>query len=350
MPYVVILAGGGGERLWPKSRKNYPKQCISLNEGATLIQQTYARALRIVDKSKILLSTRKDLLPIIKKQIPEVEILAEPVARDSAAGMGYVCVNLIHKGVDEPTVFMGADYHIGDVERFIEVIRTATKLAEKGKIVTIGIKPRRVETRFGYINLGEMIPDTDVPAFEVQSFTEKPNAILAKEYIAHGYLWNSGMFVVKPSVLYENFKKFMPRLYEALEKIRESDFDPKKAYDLFLPLEKISIDYGVMEQTTNLVVVKGDFDWDDIGTWDSLERILEPDEDGNIVKGTFLGIESGNCVVFSKKPVITLGVEDLVIIESTDCIFVCPKEKARNIKKVTSTLASHPELKRLLKF
>ncbi|MHA1974065.1 MAG: mannose-1-phosphate guanylyltransferase [Candidatus Hodarchaeales archaeon] len=350
MTYVVILAGGGGERLWPKSRKNYPKQCISLNEGKTLVQQTYNRALRIVDKSKILLSTRKDLLPIIKKQLPEVEILAEPVARDSAAGMGYVCAHLIQMGIDEPTVFMGADYHIGDVERFVDVIKTATELAKKDKIVTIGIKPRRVETRFGYIDLGEMIPDTDVPAYEVQSFTEKPNETLAKEYIAHGYLWNSGMFVVKPSILYDNFRRFMPRLYEALESIRKANFDAKTAYDLFLPLEKISIDYGIMEQTTNLTVVKGDFEWDDIGTWDSLERILEPDENGNIVKGTFLGIESENCVVFSKKPVVTLGVEDLVIIESTDCIFVCPKEKARNIKKVTSTLASHSELKRLLKF
>jgi mannose-1-phosphate guanylyltransferase len=350
LTFVVILAGGGGERLWPKSRKNLPKQCITLEGNQSLIQRTYEIATQLVGEKNVLVSTQKNLTSIIKKQLPSVNMVVEPLGRDSAAGMGYACAWLLSKKIDEPTIFMGADYFIPDINHFKEIISSAVEFADKGKISTIGIKPNRVETRFGYINPGKIVSQEAIHVFEVKSFTEKPNEDLAKEYIAHGYLWNSGMFVVKPSILFRNFKLYMPNLYQALEKIREAHFNEEEAYNEFLQLQKISIDYGVMEKTTDLVVIRGDFIWDDIGTWDSLDRIFESDSERNIIHGDFLGIDVHDSVIFGEKPIVAFGVSNLVVIETEDCVFVCQKEKAREIKKVTSELEKHPTLNKLLKF
>lgn len=350
MTIIVILAGGGGERLWPKSRKNLPKQFISLDGKQSLLQQTYKMANQIVDEKNILVSTQKELAPIIKKQIPQAYMVVEPLGRDSAAGMGYVCAHLLYNNKDEVTVFMGADYHIPDIDRFKEVLTIAIQLAEEGKIATIGIKPSRIETRFGYISLGKKIIQTSVEAYDVDSFKEKPDEILAQEYIDRGYLWNSGMFIVKPSVLYQKIGEHMPPLFQALEKIKETRFDEKDAYNAFFSLSKISIDYGVIEKTSDLVVVRGDFYWDDIGTWDSLDRILEPDSDGNIIQGDFLGINVQNSVIFGEKPIVGLGISDLVVINTEDCVFVCHKNRARDVKKIIERLEEHPQLGQLLVF
>ena len=350
MVQVAILAGGGGERLWPKSRKNLPKQCITLNGKESLIQTTYNRALEITSKENILVSTFADLQPIIKKQLPEANILAEPIGRDSAAGMAYICGYLIHRGIDEPTIFMGADYFIPDTTRFLEVIKIAVNLAQKGKISLIGIKPTRVETRFGYIELDELIEKTPIEAYKVKKFTEKPDEPLAKRYIKRGYLWNSGMFIAKPSIILKNIKEFMPILYKSIQMIMKSNYDHEIAYNEFLPLPKVSIDYGIIEKTSDLVVVKGEFLWDDIGTWDSITRILPHDSDCNIIKGDFLGLETQNSIIFGDKPVITFGVSDMVIINMEDCVFVCAKDRADEIKAIITELADHDSLKELLYF
>lgn len=348
--YVVIIAGGGGERLWPLSRKNRPKQCISLDGRQTLIQRSYQIAEEIVGANNVFISTRQDLVPIITQQLPEIQLIVEPLARDSAAAIGYACARLLHTNRNETTVFMGADYHIPDIAHFKDVLATAGEFAQKDKIVTIGIKPTRVETRFGYINPGPLLSSGAIHVFNVKGFTEKPDELLAREYIAHGYLWNSGMFIVKPQVLYRNIQRYMPDLHNALEHIQATNFDAKEAEQSFAPLPKVSIDYGVMEKTDDLMVVRGDFLWDDIGTWDSLDRIILPDHSGNIVKGQFMGINVKNSVIFGKKPIVAFGVSDLVIIETDDCIFVCHKEKAREIKVVCEALENHSQLSTLLKY
>ncbi|NHJ03073.1 MAG: mannose-1-phosphate guanylyltransferase [Candidatus Heimdallarchaeota archaeon] len=350
MVHVAILAGGGGERLWPKSRKNLPKQCIALNGKKSLIQVSYERALKITGQKNILVSTFKDLESIIRNQLPDANIIAEPLGRDSAAGMAYVCGYLNYKGIDEPTVFMGADYFIPDTSFFLEVIKSAIELALKGKITLIGIKPTRIETRFGYIELGEEILGTHVAAYKVKKFTEKPDEPLAKQYIKRGYLWNSGMFIAKPSVILTNIKKYMPILFKSITKIIDSKYDQQVAFNEFGPLPKISIDYGVMEKTSDLAVVKGEFLWDDIGTWSSLDRILPRDPDGNIVQGEFLGLETQNSIIFGEKPVVTFGVSDMVIVNMNDCVFVCSKDRAEEIKALITELGDHRTLKKLLLF
>ncbi|MHA2093842.1 MAG: mannose-1-phosphate guanylyltransferase [Candidatus Hodarchaeales archaeon] len=350
MVIVVILAGGGGERLWPKSRKNRPKQCISLDRGTSLIQQTYHNASQIVDSEKILISTRGSLKQPIQEQLPNVKLIVEPLGRDSAAGIGYACSHLLDENQDEVTIFMGADYFIPDLTKFKRVITEAITLAEKNNIVTIGIKPRRAETRFGYIEPGKKLHNPSIDAFEVKSFKEKPSSTTAQEYIQRGYFWNSGMFIVKPSFLYNNFKKFMPSLYEGLEKIRKENFDPEVAKEVFELFPNISIDYGIMEKTSDLIVVEGDFEWDDIGTWDSLDRIMKRDAAGNIIQAEFFGIEVENSIIFGEKPVIGLGIRDLVVIDTPDCVFICTKEKAADIKKITTELEKHPSLHKLLEY
>ena len=347
---VVILAGGGGERLWPKSRKNKPKQCISLDKERSLIQQTYDNIKQFEDVNNILISTRQSLEKLIREQLPEVQLIVEPLGRDSAAGIGYACAYLLQANQDEVTVFMGADYYIPDLKRFNDVLTAAITFAEKNKIATIGIKPNRIETRFGYIAPKTQIFGTDIEAYEVKEFKEKPNRSQAEEYIQQGFMWNSGMFIVKPSVLYQNFEKYMPALHQALEKIRKTDFDPKVAYDVFEPLGKISIDYGVIEKTSDLVVVRGTFDWDDIGTWDSLDRIMEKDSNGNIINAEFLGVDVKDSIFFGEKPIIGLGLENIVVIDTDDCVFVCSKNKSPEIKTIIEKLEQHPNLSRLLKF
>lgn len=348
--FIVILAGGGGERLWPKSRENWPKQFISLNGNQSLIQRTFEIATQIVGIDNIIISTRKELAPLIQEQLPNVRMAIEPLGRDSAAGMGYVCAQLLYENKDEVTLFMGADYYIPDVIRFKEVLAVAIQFAEKGKISTIGIKPRQIETRFGYINPGKMIEEISVPVYEVKSFKEKPDEKNAQKYIERGYLWNSGMFIVKPSFLYQKIRQHMPALYQALERIIITKFDEKQAYDAFLPLSNVSIDYGIMEKTSDLVVVMGDFYWDDIGTWDSLDRILDTDSKGNIIQGDFLGIDVKNSVIFGEKPIVIFGISNIVVIDTEDCVFICHREKARDIKRVIKKLSKHPQLKRLLEF
>ena len=350
MVHVVILAGGGGERLWPKSRKNKPKQCISLERGNSLIQQTYHNASQIVDSEKIYISTRSSLKQLIQDQLPNVKLIVEPLGRDSAAGIGYACSRLLNDEQDEVTIFMGADYFIPDLEKFNHVITEAVKLAEQNNIVTIGIKPRRAETRFGYIEPGNKLDTSSINAYQVNSFAEKPSHSTAQDYIRKGYLWNSGMIIVKPSFLYHNFKKLMPSLYMGLEKISKENFDPQVAKNVFEELPKISIDYGILEKSNDLVVVEGDFEWDDIGTWDSLDRIIERDEAGNIIQAEFMGIEVENSIIYGEKPVIGLGFRNLVIIDTPDCVFICTKDKASDIKKITTMLEKHPSLHKLLEF
>ncbi|PWI48916.1 mannose-1-phosphate guanylyltransferase [Candidatus Heimdallarchaeota archaeon B3_Heim] len=350
MVNIVILAGGGGERLWPKSRKNKPKQCISLDRGVSLIQQTYHNACKIVDSKKIHISTRDSLKQLIREQLPDVNLIVEPLGRDSAAGIGYACSHLLNDDQNDVTIFMGADYFIPDLTKFKLAINPAVKLAEQNKIALIGIKPRRAETRFGYIEPGNRLTATTENTFEVNSFKEKPTSSTAREYIRLGYLWNSGMFIVKPSFLYLSYKKFMPTLYEGLETIRKENFDPQVAKKVFEPLSKVSIDYGIMEKSSDLVVVKGDFEWDDIGTWDSLDRIMDRDNEGNIIQSDFLGVDVKNSIIFGEKPIVGLGIEDLVIIDTNDCIFVCKKGRAHEIKKIITKLEEHPTMNKLLNY
>lgn len=348
--YIVIIAGGGGERLWPLSRKNRPKQCISLDGRQTLIQRSYQIAEEIVGANNVFISTRQDIVPIISQQLPGAQLIVEPLARDSAAAIGYACIRLLHRNRNETTVFMGADYHIPDIAHFKDVLVTAGEFAQNDKIVTIGIKPTRVETRFGYINPGPLLSSGAIHVFNVKGFTEKPDELLAREYIAHGYLWNSGMFIVKPQVLYHNIQRYMPPLYTALEHIQATNFDDEEATQIFAQLSKISIDYGVIEKTDDLVVVRGDFVWDDIGTWDSLDRIMMPDPRGNIVNGQFMGIDVKNSIIFGEKPIVVFGVSDVVVIETNDCVFVCHKDKAHEIKVVTKALENHAHLHTLLNY
>ncbi len=218
-------------------------------------------------------------------------------------------------------------------------------MAKEDKIVLIGIKPTFPHTGFGYIHQGNIIKDNEIKIYDIAEFKEKPDLKTAKEFLESGdYLWNSGMFISKPRIMLEAMQKHMPGLYAALMKIKQSDFDKKVLEEEFEKLESISIDYGIMEKSSDLAVLRGEFPWDDIGDWKAMDRIHKKDADGNIIIGDHEG-DAKNCIIIANNISIkTQNVENIIIIDTKDCLFICDKERCQEVKDIVEQLEKDPEL------
>ncbi|MBU0477289.1 mannose-1-phosphate guanylyltransferase [bacterium] len=359
---VVVMAGGSGERFWPKSRERTPKQLLPIGSKNTMLQETVKRAQALTSSKNIFIVTRIGLEKEIHKQVPHIpkrNIIIEPFARNTAAAIGLA--NLIIRKRDKKsiTVVLPADHIIKDIGQFKKTITTACITAEEGYLVTIGIKPSYPETGYGYIRRGDRIfteHDTgDTPGiFKVVEFREKPDLKTAREYLKKGeYYWNSGMFVWTTKCIEEAFKEYMPELYEALKVIGNSislllrDEIMKGKYER---LEKISIDYGVMERAKNVSVVEGLFDWNDVGSWLALEKVYKKDDDNNIVVGDYIGIDTKNCILIGdKSPITAIGVSDLIIVNTGDVVLVCKKTEAQKVKELLKQIKQNKKLSKLVK-
>jgi mannose-1-phosphate guanylyltransferase len=343
---AVIMAGGKGERFWPKSRIKLPKQLLKLTGEDTMIQSTVKRISRIVDYDNIYIVTNPDYASIISNQLPEVptgNILVEPMSRNTAACIGLAALH-IEKRCEEDAVMMvlPSDHMIRDEDEYIRVLEKAAQVAQHNtNIVTIGIKPDHPETGYGYIKMGQRITARGMePVHEVEAFVEKPDKETAEKYLETGqYLWNSGMFLWKVSTIMKNIKIHMPKLYKALSIIRQaidSDDAESVLYKEYEKLDSISIDYGIMEKADSVYVIPADFGWDDVGSWTALERIEEPDENGNIIKGNILSVDTKKCIIQggNNKLLALLGLEDLIVVDTDDVTLICPKDRAQDIKKL----------------
>lgn len=349
MVSAVIMAGGGGTRFWPKSRKNLPKQCIDILGTDSMIEITVERIKNLIPKDDVYISTGKHLFGIMK-ELPHLKgahFILEPMMKDTAAAMGLSAMKVDAEKKDEIIALLPADSYVRDAEDYNKHLEMAIEIAKSDRIVLVGKKPTRPATEYGYIQKGEEIDKSWVEVSSVKEFKEKPDVETAKEYMESGeYLWNLSIFVTKTSVLLEEIKKHMPDLYSALEKIREHDFDEEIMKQEFEKLEKISIDFGVMEKTDKLAVVTGEFYWDDVGDWAAMERVLDLDETKNATDANLEG-DNEECVVIGDDKIIEMdGFKGLIVVDTKDVLLVCRKERAQDVKKLVEMLDSNEKLKK----
>ncbi len=340
------MAGGRGERFWPKSRKNLPKQFLSLtDDGRTMIQLTVDRIKPLVDIKDVYVATNKNYMALVQEQLPGIpkeNIICEPIGRNTAPCIGLGAAHIQKKDGDALMIVLPSDHLIKNNEAFVQTLKGALEAAQKGQnLVTIGIKPNYPETGYGYIKYNSQ--KKDGAAYEVDRFVEKPNLEKAKEYLAEGsYLWNSGMFIWKASTILSNIKEFLPQIFEGLTKIQGSigsaDYN-KTLESVFPELQSESIDFGVMEKAKNIFILPGDFGWDDVGSWLAVGRIKSPDQTNSIVNGNVVTVNcSDNIIQGSNKLIAAVGLKNLVIVDTDDAILICNKENSGEIKKVLEKL------------
>lgn len=343
---ALIMAGGKGERFWPRSRVSLPKQFLSLtDDGKTMIQLTVERISPLVNIEDVYIATNKNYKELVKQQlpgIPEENILCEPVGRNTAPCIGLGAAHVAKKYDDATMIVLASDHLIKNNEIFTETFTQACEVAEKGEnLVTIGITPNYPETGYGYIKYDQNTKEGS--AYAVEKFVEKPVLEVAKEYLADGhYLWNSGMFVWKVSTILNNFKKLLPESYAALMKIKESVGTADEEAVLnkeFMNLEAESVDYAIMEKADNIYIILGNFGWDDIGSWLAVGRIKKTDDDNNVVNGNVVTVNTKNCVIEgADKLIATVGLRDMVVVDTKDATLISTKENAGEIKKVLAKL------------
>lgn len=343
---ALIMAGGRGERFWPKSRMNLPKQFLSLTgDGKTMIQLTVERIAPLVDIQDVYIATNESYRHLVLEQLPDLpeeNILCEPVGRNTAPCIGLGAAHISKKYGDALMMVLPSDHLIKYEPIFRQTLQDACRVAEQGEnLVTLGITPDEPETGYGYIKFNPNV--TLERAYAVERFVEKPNLEKAKEYLAsQEYLWNSGMFIWKVSTILNNIKAYLPEMYEGLETIKaaigtEAQESVLKA--TFPGLQSVSVDYGIMEKAQNIYTLAGTFGWDDVGSWLAVGRIQKTNEFGNVVSGSVVSVNTRNCIIQGgSKLIATVGLSDIVVVDTEDALLVCNKENAGEIKKVLESL------------
>lgn len=342
--YGVIMAGGGGTRFWPLSRQATPKQLLNLSGKDLMINEAIDRLSKTASKDDIFIVTNKTqvakMLEATNGRIQKNHILSEPSARNTSACIGYAAMEIVKKYGDGIMVITPSDAYIKNETEFTRILGIAVKAAEeKDALVTVGITPTFAATGYGYIKFkksGENV-------LKVLEFKEKPDEATAKKYVESGeYVWNSGMFIWKASTILKKFEKYLPEIYEDLQKIGDAmnTADELKVIEEIYPkINSISVDYGIMEKADDVFVVPGEFGWNDVGSFDMLGVLHEGDEKGNIKIGDQINIGSKNCITYSSgRLVATIGLENVVVIETGDAVLVCDKNKVQDVKKVVEQL------------
>jgi mannose-1-phosphate guanylyltransferase len=343
--FCVIMAGGKGERFWPLSTDLAPKPFLKIMGEKSMIQLTVERALKVVPVERVLIVLGSHHLDIAKGQLPslkDLNFIVEPEGRDTAACIGLAATFL--KGMDEKAIMvtLPADHYVPDQDGFAETVRKGVKWAGEGDyLVTIGIKPARPETGYGYINAFEAIGPEGATCYKVNRIVEKPDARRALAYMQEGtYYWNAGIFIWRAGVVLDGIRRHMPELYEGLMKM-SAQGDAATAAAIYRSLPRKSIDYGLMEKADNVLMVPSGFVWDDVGTWTSLQRVLALDERGNLRAGDTQCVDTGDCVIYGDGITVgTLGVKDLVIVASTNGVLVCGTDRAQEVREIVKRIES----------
>jgi mannose-1-phosphate guanylyltransferase/mannose-6-phosphate isomerase len=380
--HAVILAGGSGTRFWPLSRETCPKQMLKIAGEDTLIRQTIKRTKGFVPAENIWIVTTEDKAQDIKFHIESLGSLAkgikfiiEPMGRNTAPAIGLSALHLNHLSSKSMMIVMPSDHAIPDTEKFLKDLKLAIQGAKKDYLVTFGIKPSRPEPGYGYIKITKSSKTKPRGTFKVERFFEKPALKTARRYLSDGnYFWNSGIFVFKASKILYELQTHLPSLYKTLKSIEGIVFPPHELIDalthkrinafthtridnpmhphinasthqrdklhkLYCRLEPISIDYAIMERSTNILMIPATFQWSDLGSWAGLDEIIEKDDFGNILKGNTIDIGSQNSTVFAgERLVATVGLRDMVVVDTPDATLVTSKQKVQEVRKVVEEL------------
>jgi len=349
--HAVIMAGGKGERLWPLSTPDMPKQLHSFDMGESLLRSTYERLKEIAGNERIYAVTNAAIAAKVREQIPEIpaeNVLVEPIGRNTAPCIAYAALVISRKDPDAVMAVFPADHMLSDRRRFNDAITFGIDALKEhpGLLITLGMVPGHPETGYGYIAPGELIAGgTSHCLHRVVTFREKPDKKTAQEYIERGYLWNAGMFLWRVDTILDAFRTCLPRMYDLLSEMAGRKVIQAEDVRMFYErVDAVSIDYGVMEKATDVGVIPAGFGWNDIGSWDALAKMLPSDACGNVSGGdTLLEDSSNNIVWASQKKVVLLGVEDLVVVEGRDAILVCPRKRSQDVSRISRLAGERPK-------
>ena len=345
--YAIILAGGSGTRFWPLSRRKLPKQLLKLFGPGSLLKQTVARIKNFIPPDRIYIFTNQLLRTEIRRRFPQIpsgQVVAEPAARNTAPTIGLAAQEVLRRDPEGIMVVLPADQVVTKPEEFRKAIGIACRCAETdGNSVIIGLKPTRPETGYGYIRVGDLVNRAEGQTIhKVLAFTEKPDLPTARRFAASGrYFWNGGMFIWRAATLHQNFNRYQPAMQSILSQIAESGGIRAGATlrRLFPRMEKISIDYALMEKISNIYAVTVDMGWSDVGSWTTVYELRPKDENGNIKPAKSLCLNSErNLIVSGQKFVVAVGVRDLIIVDTDDALLVCAQQHAQDVGKAVQEL------------
>jgi mannose-1-phosphate guanylyltransferase len=349
---VVIPAGGGGTRLWPRSRQATPKQFLDIVSERTMLQETTDRVENLVPPERLYVITNARHAVPVRQQLPNVpaeNIVGEPEGRDSAPAIGLMAAILEKTlGPDAIMATLPADHVILNPEQFSRILESAAEVAADGYLVTLGIPPTGPDIGFGYIQSGGTVraeTEAGVPVYEVKQFKEKPKREVAEQYLKDGgYFWNAGMFIASVKTLRDLYKTYLPQMEAPFAQILAAygteNFDTVMA-EVFPLLEKISVDYGIAEKAGKVAVIPADIGWNDVGSWQRLAEILtaEGKEAENVVIGHHIGVDTHGSLIYSPKRLIaTIGMDDIIVIDTPDATLICPKSRSEEVKKIVDEL------------
>lgn len=348
---ALIMAGGKGTRFWPLSTEEKPKQFLKLLSEETMIQMTVKRLEKLIPIERIFVVTAKQYISLVEEQLPRLpkrNIIVEPVGKNTAPCIALSAF-VIDKYYENATIaVLPSDHLIPNEDRFRDTLKSGYEFVKdkEDAIVTLGMKPDRPETGYGYIKYVDKV--CDVSGFEIRSveqFVEKPNLEKAEQYLKEGnYLWNGGMFIWKTSTVLRLTNEYLNNTYNVLSEIAATSEDQFNTVleEKYPEVDSVSVDYGIMENAKNIYVIPSDFGWDDVGTWYALERYREKDENNNICVGDVRQIDStNNIVVGNNKPIIITGMKDVFVVESDDVIFIGKKENIENIKEIRNRFTAN---------
>lgn len=355
--FIAILAGGSGTRLWPLSRSHRPKQLLPLVSDRSLIQETVDRIRPLASADRVLVVTERSHSDAVRAQLPELpsgNFVIEPVRRGTAPALALASLYVEHADPSAVMASLHSDAVITNPEELLRALRVAERFAASSDhVVTLGVTPTTPATNFGYIKMAEQIGETpDGRLYRAERFVEKPDLEKARGFLATGdYLWNSGIFVWRVSVIMSLFETLMPGLHELLMKIKphlSTGRETEVVAEIYPRMQKETIDFGIMERAPRVAVVPTALDWRDVGSWSELLDVRSANSGTNVVRGKHIGLKTERSLIFgSSKPVVTIGVEDLVVVDTEDVLLVASKEHAQDVKKIVEQLEADQELRYL---